>query len=206
MINYIEYLGIPLKVALVLVAIFFGMQIVGEFLEFKGKVVPEFFKIRKFFSRKKLERQESAQTLREVKQLLSEVNEHYSEDNIAKRNKWMVWVNERAESYSGSISEISKNLNDVIQALNANTKLTEDMFIQSSRDRVIDFAHRVADESAPVSREEFNRIFKVYAKYEKYLEEHEMSNGEIDVAHRIIMEAYEARMRNHLFIEDQRGY
>lgn len=206
MLNYIEYLGIPLKIALVLVALFFVMQIIGEFLEFKGKVVPEFLKIRKFFSRRKQEKTETAETLKQVRQLLNDVNVHYSTDNISKRDSWMQWVNERAKVYDDSIVEISKTLSDVTQALRDNTKLTEEMFIQSSRDRIIDFATKTSDESTMVSREEFNRIFKVYDKYEKFLEEHEMTNGEIDIAYQIIKESYEQHLRNHTFIEDIRGY
>ena len=118
----------------------------------------------------------------------------------------MNWVNDRAIVYDESIIEISKNLSDVTQALKDNTRLTEEMFIQSSRDRIIDFATKVADEKVPVSREEFNRIFKVYDKYEKFLEDHKMTNGEIDIAYRIIKESYEQHMRNHSFIEDIRGY
>lgn len=206
MLNYIEYLNVPTKVAIVIVAAFLIMQIVGEMLEFKGKVVPEFLKIRKYFSRRKAEKMEAAQTLREVKQLLGDVNAHYSTDNITKRNSWMAWVNDRAEVYDKSIIEISKNLGDVTQALRDNTKLTEEMFVQSSRDRIIDFATKAGNEDAVVSREEFNRIFKVYAKYEKFLEEHDMTNGEIDIAYRIIKDSYEQHMRNHSFIEDIRGY
>ena len=206
MINYIEYLGLPVTVGIVIIGIVLVMQLAGEILEFKGKVVPEFMKVRKIFSRRKKERKETAQTLREVQKLLGEVNAHYSEDNISKRNAWMEWVNERAKVYDESIVEISKNLSDVTQALKDNTKLTEEMFIQSSRDRIIDFATKVANESAPVSREEFNRIFKVYDKYEKYLEDHKMTNGEIDIAYRIIKESYENHMRGHSFIEDIRGY
>lgn len=206
MINYIEYLGLPVTVGIVIIGIVLVMQLAGEILEFKGKVVPEFMKVRKIFSRRNKERKETAQTLREVQKLLGEVNAHYSEDNISKRNAWMEWVNERAKVYDESIVEISKNLSDVTQALKDNTKLTEEMFIQSSRDRIIDFATKVANESAPVSREEFNRIFKVYDKYEKYLEDHKMTNGEIDIAYRIIKDSYEKHMRSHSFIEDVRGY
>ena len=206
MIGYLEYLDVPVKVGLVIIGCFLVMQIIGEFLEFKGKVVPEFLKVRKFFSRRKKEKKESTQTLKEVKQLLGEVNAHYSEDNISKRNSWMGWVNDRAAIYDESIIEINKSLSDVTQALRDNTRLTEEMFVQSSRDRVIDFATKVADEKVPVSREEFNRIFKVYSKYEKFLEEHDMTNGEIDIAYRIIKESYEQHMRNHSFVEDIRGY
>nr|DAL79015.1 MAG TPA: hypothetical protein [Caudoviricetes sp.] len=206
MLNYIEYLGIPLKIALVLVALFFVMQIIGEFLEFKGKVVPELFKIRKFFSRKKKERAETIETLREVRQLLNDVNIHYSDDNIAKRDNWMAWVNSKSQAYDDSIVEISRSLSDITQALKDNTKLTEEMFIQSSRDRIIDFATKTSNENVMVSREEFYRIFKVYDKYEKFLEEREMSNGEVDIAYQIIKESYEQHLRNHTFIEDIRSY
>lgn len=206
MINYIEYLGIPLKIAIVLVAIFFAMQAIGEFLEFKGKVVPEFFKIRKWFTRRKREKAEATQTLKDVQVLLNDVNGHYSADNIAKRDGWMKWVNDRAEVYDESIKQLREALTEVMQALKDNTKLTEEMFIQSSRDRIIDFATKTSNENVMVSREEFNRIFKVYAKYEKYLEEHKTTNGEVDINYQIIKESYEQRLRDHAFTEDIRGY
>ena len=206
MISYLEYLNVPVVIGLAIVVCLLVMNFIGEVLEFKGKIVPEWMKIRKFFSRKKAERAEATQTLREVKQLLNEVNAHYSADNITKRDSWISWVNNRAVLYDESIVEIKTNMSDVTQALKDNTKLTEEMFIQSSRDRIIDFAAKVVDENAPVSREEFNRIFKVYTKYEKFLEDHDMTNGEIDIAYRIINESYEKHMRNHSFIEDIRGY
>ena len=79
------------------------------------------------------------------------------------------------------------------------------MFVQSSRDRIIDFVTKVADESVIVSREEFNRIFKVYDRYEKYIAERGLTNGEVDVSIQVIREAYEAHMRNHTFVEGVRG-
>ena len=206
MISYLEYLDAPEIICIIVIGCFGIMQVIGELLEFKGKVVPEFLKIRKFFDRRRKEKEDTAKTLREVKQLLSDVNTHYSEDNITKRNSWMQWVNDRAEVYDKSIIEISKNLLDATQALKDNTKLTEEMFVQSSRDRIIDFATKVADESVPVSREEFNRIFKVYDKYEAFLEDRDMTNGEVDIAYRIIKDSYEIHMRHHSFIEDVRGY
>lgn len=56
MINYIEFLNVPAKIAIVLVGLFLVIQVIGELLEFKGKVVPEFAKIRKVFARRKKER------------------------------------------------------------------------------------------------------------------------------------------------------
>ena len=56
MINSIEYLGLPVKVGIVIIGIILVMQLAGEILEFKGKVVPEFMKVRKIFSRRKKEK------------------------------------------------------------------------------------------------------------------------------------------------------
>ena len=210
MLSYLEYLNehlnIPTKFILALVIIFFVMQIIGELIDLKGDIVPEFVKIRKYFSRKKKEKNEHIQTLKAVKTLLSDVNAHYSEDNIAKRDSWMDWVNSRAKVYDTSIESLKTTMSDVIQALKDNTKMTEELFIQSSRDRIIDFANRVADNSVLVSKEEFNRIFKVYKKYEDFLEERELTNGEVDIAFKIIEEGYEYRLKHHSFVEDVKGY
>lgn len=206
MVNFVEYLNIPAKIALIIIGVFFVIQIIGEILEFKGKVVPEIVKVRKYFKRKKLEKQEAARRLeemyelnKEVKMLLSDVNAHYSEDNIAKRDSWMQWVNDRAVTYDTFIKEMGEKFADVVKVL-------EEIFVQNSRDRIIDFATKVSDEKSMVSREEFNRIFKVHKKYEDFLEERNLTNGEVDIAHRIITDSYEGHMRNHTFVEDVRGY
>ena len=219
MINYVEYLNIPSKIALIVIIVFFVIQAIGELLEFRGLIVPEFVKIRKYFKRKKEERKILAQMpamfekmdalFEETKSLLNDVHEHYSADNIAKRDSWMKWVNDRATVYDASVGEVSKiseNLTNVTEALKECTKMTEEMFVQSSRDRIIDFASKVSDVNSPVSKEEFNRILKVYEKYEAFLEEHKLTNGEVDIAYRIIKESYEEHMKNHSFIEDVRGY
>ena len=202
----IEYLGIPTTVAVIVVGLLLATQIIGELLELMGKTVPEILKIRKYFQRKKEEKEESVQTLKEVKQLLNDVNGHYSADNIAKRDEWMNWVNSRAVTYDAFIKEISEKFADVTKALQDNTKITEEMFVQTSRDRIIDFAAKVSDINSIVSREEFNRIFKIYDKYESFCKEREIKNGEVDIAHKIIIESYKNHMKGHSFIEDSRGY
>lgn len=206
MVSFVEYLNIPAKIALIIIGVFFVIQIIGEILEFKGKVVPEIVKVRKYFKRKKLEKQEAAKRLeemyelnKEVKLLLGDVNAHYSADNIAKRDSWMQWVNDRAVTYDTFIKDMGEKFADVVKVL-------EEIFVQNSRDRIIDFATKVSDEKSIVSREEFNRIFKVHKKYEDFLEERNLTNGEVDIAYRIITDSYEGHMRNHTFVEDVRGY
>lgn len=206
MLGFLEYLNVPAKITIVLVAVFLVIQIIGELLEFRGKVVPEFLKVRKYFKRKKEEKEEVSKTLKEVHTLLNDVNGHYSADNIAKRDEWMQWVNGRAAVYDESIDKLRDTLAEAIQALRDNTKMTEELFVQNSRDRIIDFADKVENENAMVSREEFNRIFKVYDQYEKFLKERGLTNGEVDINYQIIKESYEEHVRNHTFIEDVRGY
>ena len=141
------------------------LNIVGELIEKTGKIVPEFMKVRKFFARKKEEKKRQKQLLINVETLLSEVNQHYSEDNIAKRNEWMEWVNSRARIYDQSIAELT----EMKQSIADNNKLTLDLYININRNRIIDFASKVANENVLISKEEFNRIFKIYQDYEAVL-------------------------------------
>ena len=57
-----------------------------------------------------------------------------------------------------------------------------------------------------VTREQFKRAFKIYAEYEDIIKDNGFTNGEVDIAIRIIREAYENHLRNHTFVEDVRGY
>ena len=209
--SVIVTLGIPSSIAIGLVAIYGILQLIGELVELSGKVVPEFFKIRKYFQRKKKARQENEQVIKEVKDLLEHVHQHYSADNIQQRNDWMEhvnqtieWVTDQSVVYDNSITEIKQALQDAATALNASVEMTETMFIEMSRDRIIDFAEKVSDPTRPVSREEFNRIFKVYDAYEVFLEEHHRTNGEVEVAHEIITEAYAEHIKNRTFTENIR--
>jgi hypothetical protein len=42
----------------------------------------------------------------------------------------------------------------------------------------------------------------MYADYERIIKENNMTNGEIEVAHSIIVKAYQKHMENHTFVED----
>lgn len=200
--EFLAYLNVPTIVIAIFVAIFAVLQLIGEIVEFFGKTVPEILKIRKVFARRKREREENRLLLQSVQTLLDDVNQHYSADNIAKRDAWMQWVNERAVVYDASVAELT-SLKD---ALAASNELTLDLYINVNRNRIIDFASKIANENVMVSREEFNRIFKTYQEYEDILEKYDKTNGEVEIAMTIIKESYTNHMKNHTFIEDVRGY
>lgn len=200
--QFIEFFKITGPWAAGILGTWLVLNIIGEIVEKSGKIVPEFMKVRKFFKRKKEEKTRQKQLLVNVETLLNDVNQHYSEDNIAKRNEWMEWVNNRTRIYDQSIAELTA----MKQSIADNNRLTLDLYININRNRIIDFASKVANDTVVISREEFNRIFKIYKEYEEVLEKHKMTNGEVDIAYRVIVEAYEERLRDHTFLEDVRGY
>lgn len=202
MLDYLEYLNIPSKVAIALVALFVALQIIGEFLAFKGKAVPEIINIRKYFARKRVERETIHQIpkmMSEMRSLLDDVKKHYSDDNIALRNDWIKKVNTK-------LDEDDKLMRSINQALAKNNSDIVNILIDNKRNDIINFASHVIDENYMVTKEQFNRIFKIYDEYENIIAEHNLTNGEVDIALRIIKESYERHMRNHSFIEDVRGY
>jgi hypothetical protein len=219
MLNYLEYLNSPAKVTTLLAGVFVITQIVGEILEFKGKVVPEFIKIRKYFARKKKERQalsqmtalldehnQMAKTLVEVNRILAEIDKHYSKDNIAMRDGWMKEVNEHIANSEKRRCEQDSLIRELNKKLDKNNADTLSILIDNKRNAIIDFASKVIDENLPATREQFKRIFKLHEEYEDSIDKNGLTNGEVDIAYRIITEAYETRMKNHSFIEDIRGY
>lgn len=212
MLDYLTYFNIPEKVFIVLFIVTFIINIIGELLEFKGKVVPEYVKFRKYFNRKKVERQtmkdvvammpevkNAVEILPAVKETLESLNSHYSKDNISMRNEWMDAVNEKQDRYDNWAKEFDKKLDE-------NSQITLSLLIDIKRDAIINFASKVIDTQNLVTREQFKRIFKIYDEYESCIEAHGLTNGEVDVAIRIIRESYESHMREHTFIEDVKGY
>lgn len=219
MLGYIEYLKMPQVWAIILVVLFFFIQIIGELLEFKGKIVPEFLKIRKYFSRKKRERQalskitdlldeyqQMSETLIEVNRLLNDIDKHYSADNITMRDNWMREVNEHISGSAGRQEKQNLLMRELNNKLDKNNEDTLSLLIDNKRNTIINFASHVIDDKCQVTREQFKRVFKIYEEYEEIIEKNGLTNGEVDIAYRIITESYAKHMKNHTFIEDIRGY
>lgn len=186
-----QYFNLPVLALAIFAIIWLVMNLIGELLEFKGKVVPEFMKIRKYFARKKTERETIAhipEIMADVQKSLDDVNKHYRSDNITMRNQWMDKVNKSMDEFV--------NIKDIVL----------DISIENKRNKIIDFANRAIDMNRSVSREEFNQVLKIYDEYEKIIEENGRTNGEVDISYRMIKEAYEERTKTHAFVEDSRGY
>lgn len=209
MIQYIEFLGVPTTFACMLVGIFLFCQIVGEVLEFKGKIVPEGMKVRKYFSRKKVERETLRLlpgTLSEIKASFDEFNKYYDKDNISKRNDWIHNVDNTFKEHEHWAHDHEDWAKQIVVRLDQVSKDVLTIRIDDMRSEIINFASYVINKNNPVTREQFNRIFKIHGEYENIIKKNKITNGEIDIAFHIIEEAYEAHLKNHTFIEDIRGY
>ena len=207
----IATLGVPGSIAVVIVVIFAVLQLIGEFIEAIGKVSPAVLNVRKWITRKHQKRKEQEEkmlaTLEEVRGLLDDVNLHYSQDNITQRDEWIQWVNAKADYYDQKVAELVEmrgSLSAIALTLAENTKTTDEMFKESCRDRIINFASKVTNPLTLVSHEEFRRIFKVYDAYEAFLEAHNEPNGEVETNYALIRESYAERVKSNNFIENMR--
>lgn len=202
MLNYIEYLNVPSQIAIALIAVLFVLQLIGEFLNFKGKAVPEIMSIRKYFARKKSERKvirELPNTIQDLKNIVNNIDKHYNADNISMRDKWIDSVNNKLIAEDKLVRDLDKKLDE------ANKDIVS-ILVDNKRDTIIDFASRVSNHSVLVTKEQFNRVFKLYKEYEDLINKNGLTNGEVDIAYRIIVESYEEHLSNHTFIEDTRGW
>lgn len=202
MLNYIEYLNVPSQIAIALIAVLFVLQLIGEFLNFKGRAVPEIMSIRKYFARKKSERKvirELPNTIQDLKNIVNNIDKHYNTDNISMRDKWIDSVNNKLMTEDKLVRDLDKKLDE------ANKDIVS-ILVDNKRDTIIDFASRVSNSSVLVTKEQFNRVFKLYKEYEDLISKNGLTNGEVDIAYRIIVESYEEHLSNHTFIEDTRGW
>ena len=195
MLDSMQYLGIPTTIIVIVLAILLIMQVIGETIEFKGKALPEIFHLKKYFVRRKLEKEtliKLPETIDELKKSVAKINSHYDEDNISKRDSWMQSVNDKLDIDHTLIMGLKQDF--ILKDIN------------DKRNVIIDFASRVSNSDTIVTREYFNRIFKTYQEYEDMIKKEGLTNGEVDVAYHIIVEAYEERLSNHSFLEDKRGW
>lgn len=203
MVDYLEILGLPAIIIAGIISVYVVIQMIGDILTFKGRVVPEFMRVKHWLKERKESKAALARmpaVVDEVKSLLDDVNQHYSADNIAQRNAWMDLVNERGVTNRKLIDEINTKLDNQSAAITS-------MRIDRMRDRILDFAQEITPDNAKcLSREQFARIIKTYNEYEEIIEEEGRTNGEVDISYRVILDAYESYMKNHMFLEDIRGY
>lgn len=198
----LEFFKITGPWAAVILGVWIVLNIIGEICEKKNKIVPEFMKIVTHFKQKRAEKLEIHQFIKDMKVFTDDIKIHYSPESLKRRDEWMDWINHKVDKYDSAVDE----LKDLKEDITKNNALTLDLYININRNRIIDFASKVANEDILISKEEFNRIFRVYDDYEAVLKQHHMTNGEVDIAIRVIKDSYKERLSEHTFLEDVRSY
>ena len=181
-IKGIEFLGVPATIAIALVGLFLILQIIGELCELKGKIVPEFLKIRKYFKRKKQEKEETKQMIQDCKQALLEFNSHYSPANIAKRNNWMHEVDDSVRSNDELIQKLDGKMDKLLETnktLATQLEQVKSNVLENEADRLrsdlFDCGNRCR-RNIRLHPEEMDHIRDVYKKYSEVL--HQNGTGE----------------------------
>lgn len=177
LLKAIEYLGIPATIAIALVALFLVLQIIGEIVEVFGKVVPECLKIRKYFSRKKKEKDEINQMIKECKEAITEFNSHYSEDNITKRNTWMNGINSSVKNNDALIQALDSKIDKILvtnEDLKRQINQVKSNVLENEADRLrselFDCGNRCR-RNIRLHPEEWEHIKVVYNKYSQVLKQ-----------------------------------
>lgn len=181
-IKAIEFLGIPTTIAIALVGLFLIFQIIGELCELKGKIVPEYLKVRKYFKRKKQEKEDTKQMIQDCKQALLEFNSHYSPANIAKRNNWMHEVDDSVKSNDELIQKLDGKMDQLLETNKTLTTQLEQVksnVLENEADRLrselFDCGNRCR-RRIRLHPEEMEHIRAVYKKYSEVL--HQNGPGE----------------------------
>lgn len=201
-----DYINVPAKLIAGVVILLLCLQLVGELLEFCGKVAPGFMKLRKQ-AKEKLEKERkrdellaaATDALNKANQKLDEFTALYDNDNLNKRNIWM-------RAVDTGISENKNDIHSLAEKMEKIYDISMKDHIEALRSVILNFANRVSDKNGILTHEEFRRAFAAYEDYEAFLKEHGLTNGQVDVAYRVISEDYADRLRNHEFLEDIRGY
>ena len=183
-IKAIEFLGIPATIAIVLVGLFLILQIIGELCELKGKIVPEFLKIRKYFKRKKQEKEDTKQMIQDCKQALLEFNSHYNLESIAQRNNWMNGVDNSIRGNDELIQKLDGKMDKLLEkneTLTTQLEQVKSKVLENEADRLrselFDCGNRCR-RRIRLHPEEMEHIRTIYKKYSEVLHQNGLGEAE----------------------------
>lgn len=192
LLKAIEFLGIPATVGIALAVLFLAIQIIGEIVELLGKTAPEILKIRKYFARRRQEKEQTAKTLAKVEELLSDVNSHYSKDNITKRNNWMNGVNSSIQTNDQLIQTLDIKIDKLLLAndkLNTQLDQVKTNVLNNEADRLrselFDCGNRCR-RNIRLHPEEMEHMRAVFHKYSNVLKQ----NGTGETEFKFITDYY----------------
>lgn len=135
---------------------------------------------------------------------LNDYMEESRKDRKALHEEMTNFKNNRVEDREQSL-EIQKELKDSIKFLTDSQKDRDekinnltDMFVDKEIDdlrfKILDFASSISS-GMKYNRESYDHILKIYGKYEKILEEHNMENGLVEESVKYIQNSYQELLK-----------
>lgn len=135
----------------------------------------------------------------EFRNNLNNYMEESRKDRMALHNEMTRFTDNRISDRKQSL-EIQKELKDSIKVLtdgqhdrDAKINNLTDMFVSKEIDdlrfKILDFASSISS-GMKYNRESYDHILKIYGKYEKILEEHDMENGLVEESVKYIQSSY----------------
>lgn len=139
-----------------------------------------------------------------ILQLIGKVLGHIGK-NVPKIMKINEWLKKRKQK-EDELTSVLETIPEMQKKLDKTYNIASSTWLNEHRNTVLNFASRLAKEDKDVSHEEFRHVMSVYEEYEDMLKEQGKSNGQVDIAYRVITEDYKRRLENREFLEDMRGY
>ena len=140
----------------------------------------------------------------EFRNNLNNYMEESRKDRKALHDEMTKFTNNRIHDRQQSL-EIQKELKDSIKVLtdgqhDRDKKINDltDMFVEKEIDdlrfKILDFASSISS-GMKYNRESYDHILKIYGKYEKILEEHDMENGLVEESVKYIQSSYQELLK-----------
>lgn len=146
-----------------------------------------------------------------VLQLIGKILERVGKNvpKIMKINEFLKKNKQQEEILNKNVEELAKlasTVSEMQKKLDETFDIALSTWVDNQRGAILNFANRLARDDKNVANEEFKHVMSLYQNYEDTLKKYNMSNGQVDVAYRIITEDYKKRLENREFIENIRGY
>lgn len=103
-------------------------------------------------------------------------------------------LNALREKHEEDVFQSIKHDKEIKKDLEKLTKMFIDKEIDDQRWEILDFASAISA-GRQYSQEQFAHVLSIYEKYEKILEEHNLSNGQVTASMDVINEVYKEKLK-----------
>lgn len=183
MLKNLEVLHAPDWLILIVIGLVVIVEAVGLISKLWGVIAPKLFKISTSNSRKKEIEKIILSNQEDIKQLKE------------KHNKDMA-ASEKTDNC------LKEEINKTNEKLDKISNLVLDIRIDNMRKTLLDFASTVGA-GRKCTKEQFDEIFSTYEDYEAILEQHNMTNGRVNISMEIVRDQYKYNLRHGGFLEDE---